>query len=252
MRFLTLTLFLALGTAAPASDLPRVEADMKQQADTKTEEPQTQCVTCLRPVAIDVTLEQDFPLTCVPSANSQPSVTHLLENWATASAKLPRASETARMYWAYNQPQLSGHELAMLLDLQGPVSVESLRSQFTWTVKKEQKGDASTIILSAVPCDPLEQLFVSNISLHFAENSALPQAIRMVRPANSAGDQAEESTLISFKERRNKTFASQIVPASYAANESLQRTASLDEYAPETTGVIQQTTFKLPPMPVRD
>jgi hypothetical protein len=109
-----------------------------------------------------------------PAAGLNPE--HVVREWAAASRVIaPQGkSDHRRLLHTYGN-QHNGHQIALICEFRGPVDADRLLERYRFT-SAERDGD--DILITAVPRDEVERLFVGHFEIGVAADTFLPAAIR--------------------------------------------------------------------------
>jgi hypothetical protein len=134
------------------------------------------------------------------------NIENALNEWSETSHSLEPMSpaRTQRLSRSLQQ-DYSGHEIAWITLFTGPVELEDLRDDLTWT---GSRSTSDGITLTAVPRDATERLFVSQLEVTLTENH-VPKSITFV---DRQGNRREES--VAFEQIRiqpGRTIAPRVV-----------------------------------------
>lgn len=110
-----------------------------------------------------------------------------LSDWERASAALRPLTKTERQQVALNRrDRYSGHELAVICDLCGPVDLSELLKHYRWVDCRRQ---SDTLRLTAEPRDMAASLFFREFQIALDAASRLPRSIEFTdRQGTSKGE----------------------------------------------------------------
>lgn len=122
------------------------------------------------------------------------NIENALTEWSETSRSLePMSPARTQRLTRSLQQDYSGHEIAWITLFTGPVELEDLRDDLTWT---GLRSTSDGITLTAVPRDATERLFVSQLEVTLTENH-VPKSITFV---DRQGNRREES--VAFEQIR--------------------------------------------------
>lgn len=121
----------------------------------------------------------------VPAADARAVET--LERWEQAASVLMPVTEAERARLRVQHGQCSGHALSVLCRFRGPVAIEKLQQDFTWSFAGRSRG---SLLLQAIPRDSTEQLFISSVQVTIDKETMLPASLKFTSSRGvSAGGQ---------------------------------------------------------------
>lgn len=134
-------------------------------------EPEPLCV-----VPVPTTVTRTAVSGLQTAAQDGPSLAEILSAWEAASARLEPMSDSVRrlMHYRYRE-RLSGHELAVSLQFQSPVTAAQLAEQFDWTIEQANERCVSLI---GTPHADEDRLFYHQVRVELDADTALPRRVQ--------------------------------------------------------------------------
>jgi hypothetical protein len=219
MRSLITFLLLPLSPMAACAVEPPVATP---DSHTQSKPP---AATCSQPAPVQI---MHRPQQAVGQCHVE-SAEGLLARWEARSATLFKPGEAERVRLIYDHPELSGHEISLLLEFRGPVEAEALGSRYGWSKESHEPS------LRAVPIDEIERMFVPAFRVSF-DQAGLPNSLTFLTPEKQPLREVALHTALRPR-RLPRPAPAQI------------RTASAEDVDTVPAGV-ERISFQIPPMPV--
>lgn len=206
-------------------------------------------VAPLEPRVANVTFSVEPSVAEIPRRSA--AVEAALARWSESSQSLePMCSARARRLSRAMQGEHTGHEIEWVTLFQGPVEVEDLDALLTWESVRET---ANGSVLSAVPRDSTERLFVPRLEVTLDENG-VPKDVRFFNRADAPRPAVALSNIRVLPGRTVQPRVRHVAARFVTDDANLIRTAefTVEEAAPAVVSPLLRVVHEVPSVPAKD